>query len=262
MPQETTQANWLPNTANHHNSEFEFGCYQPLTFTAKQGINPLVTASAALLSLASQLHLQSDYEDTHTLHEHLVYELRAFTTSAKQLGISSDIIQAARYSLCALFDEMILNSAWGNETNWGQYRLLAKFEQAEQADEQFYAMLNKLCTDPTTYIDIIELMYLCLSIGFVGKYRFSDDGVAKRSELMDRLYHLIRMQRGEFSKKLSLPPPPAEYQRKTKVFTPWRSLIITSVVLVGLCFGFNFLIQNNSTSLKHNLSQIINRNAQ
>ncbi|MCW5590120.1 MAG: type IVB secretion system protein IcmH/DotU [Legionellales bacterium] len=260
MEHHETSSTWLRHHPATDEAEFDFAYYRPLTFSAKQGINPLVTAANPLLSLASQLHLQTHYHDIHQLHADLVHEIRAFSTRAKQLNIKSETIQVARYVICALFDEIILQSAWGNETLWGKYRLLATFKHDAEADERFYTILNRLCQDAVIYIDIIELMYLSLSVGFFGKYRFAEQGVAKRSELMDKLYHLIRMQRGEFSQNLSLPPPAQHCLKQRKPFSPLRNLLITASLLIILCVGFNVMIQVSSAPLQQHLQQIINRN--
>ena len=39
-------------------------------------------------------------------------------------------------------------------------------------------------------------------------------------------------------------------------FTPWKTLIITAAVMIGLYSGFNFLISTSTTSLQTNLQKI------
>ncbi len=258
---------WLESQASSSTENFQSGIGLSLsseehvskTFSAQNSINPIVTAAMPLLSLASKLYNSENYDDIAKLHANLTHEIKAFETQSKNFGVRSENILAARFVLCALFDEIILNTAWGNETSWGNYKLLPSFQHESDADEKFFTILNRLSADAAIYIDILELMYLSLNIGYCGKYRFLDNGLQYRSVLMDKLYHTIRMQRGEFSKNLSLPPSAIVKKLTTPIrrFKPWKTLIITTLLLVGISVGFHYLVNINATTINQNLDQLI-----
>ena len=46
-------------------------------------------------------------------------------------------------------------------------------------------------------------MYLCISLGFEGRYRVMPRGVAALTELRDGVYRTIRQRRGDFERELS-----------------------------------------------------------
>jgi type VI secretion system protein ImpK len=46
-------------------------------------------------------------------------------------------------------------------------------------------------------------MYICLSLGFQGRFRILENGRSRLDELREKLYGIIRRQRGEFERELS-----------------------------------------------------------
>jgi type VI secretion system protein ImpK len=69
--------------------------------------------------------------------------------------------------------------------------------------ERFFEILPQMQQDPGRHGDVVELMYLCLSLGFEGRYRVMPRGVAALTELRDGVYRGIRQRRGEFERELS-----------------------------------------------------------
>ena len=50
---------------------------------------------------------------------------------------------------------------------------------------------------------VVELMYFCMSLGFVGRYRVMPRGNSALAELREGVYRTIRQRRGEFERELS-----------------------------------------------------------
>lgn len=232
--------------------------YRSQTFTATAGTNALVTAAAPLFSLVNKLRENPDYHNIHSLHEHLVHEIRAFEAQAQTQGCRSETILVARYALCAFFDEIILNTTWGNGSEWTKYKLLMLFHTETSADERFFVILERLLEDAKLYIDIIEFMYLILSLGFMGKYQHLQDGTLLRMMLQNELYHTIRMQRGEISKSLS--KPLANTPTDSTAFTPpkplWMRLVFMSLILCGIYSGLNYVLSVTAEPITTSLNQI------
>ena len=51
--------------------------------------------------------------------------------------------------------------------------------------------------------EVVELMYLCASLGFEGRYRVMPRGIAALTELRESVYRTIRQRRGDFERELS-----------------------------------------------------------
>ena len=64
-------------------------------------------------------------------------------------------------------------------------------------------MLDRLSKNPVKHLPMLELMYLCLALGFEGKYRVMARGVLDLDGISDALYRQIRQLRGDVPRELS-----------------------------------------------------------
>ena len=69
--------------------------------------------------------------------------------------------------------------------------------------ERFFDLLGQLSLAPDDNIDALELMAICLSIGFVGKYRVMEGGQTQLNRQRHELYRSIRRVRGPAERDLS-----------------------------------------------------------
>lgn len=235
--------------------------YRSKVYTVTLGINPLIAAASTIFTLTAKLRESESYTDINGLYQQLTHEIRAFENNAQSQNYRSDIILVARYVLCALLDETILNTSWGKISNWERHKLLVTFHSEQNGDERFFAILDRIIEDPALHIDLLELLYLCLNYGFEGKYRYQENGKAVLDTVIDKLFERIRYQRGDIKKDFSTLQKSAT-QTKTvqiakKAHTPiW--LIITSMcaVMVMIYGGFNYLLSNNISRIYQQLESV------
>lgn len=166
------------------------------------GLNRLVRAANALLDLVVPLRLMAQPPDLQQLRERLALALGTFENEARGAAVDSEAIAAARYALCTLLDETIASTAWGSGV-WGTRSLLVAFHNEASGGEKVFLILQRLSQDPAANIDLLELLYLCLSLGLEGRYRLLDQGQAQLATLRERLLQLIRQQRGAVETDLS-----------------------------------------------------------
>ena len=88
-------------------------------------------------------------------------------TSAKGAGISDADFDLARFAVCAWVDEGILNSTWQGKAEWQREPLQRLYYSTAAAGELFYEKLNALGLQ---HHDVREIFYLCLAMGFKGRY--------------------------------------------------------------------------------------------
>src|SRR6185295_7264480 len=69
--------------------------------------------------------------------------------------------------------------------------------------EKFFAVLERMLREPAGHLDLIELFFVCLLLGFQGKYRIADRGQAKLVEVQAEVGRVLRAQQGEFDLELS-----------------------------------------------------------
>jgi type VI secretion system protein ImpK len=174
----------------------------PLSVLPGSALNPLVRAANPLLDLVVPLRTTAQPPDLQQLREKLATAIKTFEAEARASGIAIDSIAAARYVLCVLLDETISSTAWGSGV-WGTRSLLVAFHNEAFGGEKVFLILQKLSQNVPGNIDLLELMYMCLSLGLEGRYRVIDQGQAQLVTLRERLLKMIQDCRGARENDLS-----------------------------------------------------------
>src|SRR5471032_1066072 len=166
-------------------------------------LNSLVADACGLLSEVVRLKHSEAREDLYELNERLTSELKLFEVRALHNGAESSQVMAARYVLFSVVDEAVVTTPWGNESEWSQMSLLSSFHNETFGGEKFFQLLDRLSKNPAKHLPMLELMYLCLALGFEGKYRVQARGVLELEGIRDALYRQIRQLRGDVPRELS-----------------------------------------------------------
>jgi type VI secretion system protein ImpK len=159
------------------------------------GVSPLVAAAAPLLQLLARLRNTLNQPDPGDLLERAVRAMRAFEQHVRDLGIPIEQLRPAHYALCASLDDVVLNTPWGSTGVWAAGSLGSTFHQEVRSGERFFDLLSQMRQNPGKFLPIIELMYLCMSLGFQGQYRLSPRGPAELDRLREETFALIVRQR-------------------------------------------------------------------
>lgn len=212
------------------------------TFIARTGVNPLVAAASALFSLVSKLRHTEQYENSVALRENLVYEVKAFECAALERHYQAEQIILARYVICATLDETILQTQWGRESDWHQHSLVMAFDGDETTGERVFALLERLRNKTKDSIDLLEFFYLCLSLGFEGKYRFIDNGHQSLYRLLDDLFRTIRRERGDKSSPLvMMKGARTSAPLKNPPKLPLKRILLVLITMLGVIY-FSFIM--------------------
>ncbi|TBW10166.1 DotU family type IV/VI secretion system protein [Azotobacter chroococcum] len=202
------------------------------------GLNPLAGAAAALLAEAVQLRHAGQAEDLHALNRRLGDELKLFEQRALQAGLENSEVMAARYVLCTLLDEAVVSTPWGNESEWSQMSLLSRFHNETFGGEKFFRLLERLGRNPVKHLALLELMYLCLALGFEGQYRVLPRGMLELEAIRDALYRQIRQLRGDVPREISPHWQGLEDGRRRLVRSvPGGLLALSTLLCLALLYG-------------------------
>jgi type VI secretion system protein ImpK len=201
------------------------------------GLSPLIEAAAPLLQLLGRLRNTYSQPDPGELRERAIQQMRAFEQAARDAGVPMDQLRPAHYALCASLDDVVLNTPWGSAGAWAARSLVSSFHQEVRSGERFFDLLGQLRQNPGTFLPVLELMYLCLSLGFQGRYRLSPRGPGELDRLREDLYTIIMRQRQAADPGLS-----PHWQGVQAPYKPARAIVPTWVMgagalaLVGLLF--------------------------
>lgn len=128
-------------------------------------------------------------------------------SASYQLGeYAQSNFREAQYLMAALSDEIFLNLHWLGQKQWAKHLLETQLFQTQVAGELFFTRLDVLlnAADPTRN-ELAMVYFLCLSLGFRGKYRDLDDEGAI-NYYKKKLYHLV-------------------HNRESDLFTPGRKYL-------------------------------------
>ena len=135
------------------------------------GVNPLLGAASVLLALVAQLRATASHADPAGLRRQLLARVSEFETVAAGAGVSVHHIGAARYLLCTFLDEVIDATPWGADGVWAQANLLQAFHDERWGGDKAFKLLDRLSQDVSANRHLLELFYVCLALGFEGRFR-------------------------------------------------------------------------------------------
>lgn len=91
---------------------------------------------------------------------------------AKKGNFSQEDYGQARFMICAWVDETILSSSWDKKDQWRTEQLQRVYYNTFEAGEEVFERLNNLGLHQR---EVREVYYICLSLGFLGRYCHKGD---------------------------------------------------------------------------------------
>jgi type VI secretion system protein ImpK len=145
------------------------------------------------------------------------------------------LLRPAHYALCASIDEVVLNTPWGATGFWAAQPLVATFHHGAEDPDRFFDQLRQVRQNPDRFLPLIELMYLCLSLGFMGRYRHAEGDVGALDRLRAETHTVIAARRNpaepELSRHWNSPSAPSRPSRRLPV---WVAVAAAAAACGGL----------------------------
>ncbi|WP_019409408.1 type IVB secretion system protein IcmH/DotU [Pseudomonas psychrophila] len=212
--------------------------------TFRVSVNPLVAAASEVLSHVVRIKHSTSADTLIGLHADLKAALQAFEVNALRNGVDSQQMMKARYVLCTVVDEAVVTTRWGKESEWSQNSLLSGFHNETFGGEKVFQVLDQLCKDPVHNLSLLELLYLCLALGFEGKFRIVERGILELDSIRDALYRQIRHLRGDVPRELSPHWQGLKSRRSslTRIVPGWLMGLITAGCLAVMFSGFAWVL--------------------
>lgn len=121
----------------------------------------------------------------HEVQSELVAIFARMETKVRAQSTLVEPYKAVRYALVALADEVILTSGWDQADFWRESSLEKYYFGTDAAGERFFELTEQLQNAST---DVVAVFYLCLSLGFCGKYAPDDPRLSEiKADLKSRL---------------------------------------------------------------------------
>lgn len=168
-------------------------------------VNSIVEAANPLLLMVPALRVVSAPSDVGILRQRVIEMVKDFDIKCIKLALPDDVRDNARYAVCTVMDEAVQTTPWGSAANWAQHSLLVSFFKENWGGERFFDRLDQMTKAPGRFIQVLELFHICLSLGFMGKYRLQDAAAGRQglADVRERLFQVVKQVRPERSKLLS-----------------------------------------------------------
>ncbi len=157
----------------------------------------LADISSESLMLILQLRAANDYGDPSTLKTRVVDMFDGFEQNARSVAIDNEKIRQAKFALVAFLDETVISSNWLRKDEWLTEPLQIKLFDTFNAGEEFFTNLHSLRQRASSNKEVLEVYYLCLTLGFKGMYQLQSPETLRRVvddlnlELHPELYNAI-----------------------------------------------------------------------
>ncbi|MGH7068144.1 MAG: type VI secretion system protein TssL, long form, partial [Acetobacteraceae bacterium] len=198
----------------------------------------LLAAAAPLLQLLSRLRNTLSQPDPAELLGRTVREMRGFEQAARAAEVPMEQLRPAHYALCASIDDVVLATPWGSQGAWATRSLVSTFHQEVQSGERFFDLLAQVRQNPGRFLPVLELMYLCLSLGFMGRYRVSQRGSGELERLREETYATLVRARPAVAPELSprWQGVDAPYRPVRAIFPVWVAAVLGLGIILGVWF--------------------------
>lgn len=227
----------------------------PLPAGQARGLNPLESAAGPLLALLTRLRSTLAHPAPASLRAQLLAYLRQFEERAEAAGVPRNDVLLARYALCTALDEAVLSTPWGSTSDWGKQSLLITVHNEAWGGEKVFQLLEHCLQSPRERLYLLELLYLCMCLGFEGRYRVMIDGRSQLETLRERTAATIRSARGEHERELSphWRGVTVARDRLAQFMPPWVGIAIGVALLLALLFGLRLKLAADAEPVFKNI---------
>lgn len=133
--------------------------------------NQLINISSHLLALTLKVSTLPEPDDLTTLRQEIVSQINDVKTKGAELSYPVAVIDKLCFLYAVVIDEFVIYTEWGEKRGWENKTLLSELFGMRNGGELFFTVAEKATRQPHKLIDLLEVIYLFLTIGFKGQYR-------------------------------------------------------------------------------------------
>jgi type VI secretion system protein ImpK len=253
MIAESLAANFIDHQSPGRQYPVEKGYFRSKLLVTDTFTNPLIAASSPLISILERLHLVPELPPIETLQQDIAHEFKAFYSRFHSHDYSEEFQLLANYLLAATADEILGKTYLKIIGEVQNFKAFTPISQSGIGPEQyFFDIIQHLLSAPEQFLDLIELAYFCLLIGFEGKYHLQTDGRLYLDNLIENLFQTSQKHRSHKKYKLF-----KSYVLKAPAKKHSLSPKAIMAIAIGLVFGLGIASQ---AIVQHQMSNILTQN--
>lgn len=181
--------------------------------------------------------------------------LKELEARGQQLGFKEPQLQNTKFALAAFVDETVMAGGHAIRNEWERFPLQLEYFQEQFAGVKFFERMDVLLKNAESEADVLEVYYLCLLLGFKGKYHIylEDQLPGVLQNVAEHLRRVGRLRESVLSPHWKLndqPGPPPE--TKVPVLPAWVKMVAAlSLGIVALSYlFFQLLLTTHANEVK------------
>jgi type VI secretion system protein ImpK len=171
----------------------------------------------------------------------------------RDAGLAQSDVADVVFALVAFLDESIVRSEWEHRTEWRSSPMQYKRFGRDDAGEEFFARLAALRAERSVRADVLQLYYVCLTLGFKGRYALlpERDLEALRADVGAQLRRLDGRERAPLAPHARAGEELAEVMKQIPL---WVFAVAGATVAFALYLALTVLIASKLAAVQQLLS--------
>jgi len=220
----------------------------------------LAEVYAPCFTLILQLRSTEEYGDPEVLRQRIKDLLDRADREASRIGASTEDMRLTKFALVAFIDETILSTSWSQRDAWTAKPLQLELYNRYDAGEEFFEKLKPLLDDPERHAEVLEVYYLCMALGFKGRYQLHE-----QERLRILIEDSLRALRDELDvgRDQLAPHGKPRDQVTTEVrnrLPVWVIVAAAAAIAVIVYFGLSLWINNVASDTATSIQQLLVNN--
>ncbi|MGF1776160.1 type IVB secretion system protein IcmH/DotU [Vibrio nomapromontoriensis] len=197
--------------------------------------NQLINISGELIGITLKINALPEPDDITELRSQLTHKIGELKERGSQLNYPVAVIDKLCFLFAVVLDEFIIYTDWGDKRSWENKTLLSELFGMRNGGELFFSVTDKAMRQPHKMIDLLEIIYLFLNIGFKGQYH------SQGSEQLKSMIYQLEQVMSQYRQANGVHCNTKVPQPKTRRPSRKRHYAITTLLFVTLIGATLFL---------------------
>lgn len=173
--------------------------------------------------------------------------LQKFEERTARFGYHDKVVRLAKFALAAFVDETVLTNKFPLREEWEKYPLQLEYFGEHLAGNKFFERLEAMHKQIDVAADAIEVYYVCLLLGFKGKYAIY--GENELTDIIRRTAELLqgagRLRQIDLSARAFANDQP-ELPKKHPFLPVWAKIAASVGLVLAIVFYLSLLLISRS----------------
>lgn len=194
-----------------------------------QSQKKLTVLCAELFLLAIKLKNSETNCDPQDLRKMILFLTDIVIKRCKECEFNEKTINQIVYPLICFIDETVLSNPGKCRESWLNNPLQLHLYGELNAGEKFYKMIDEIMNSEFVNSEILEIYYICLSLGFEGKYKLHNR--VEREIITDKIYNIIKKYNNDdYNNEITR----NKIENKVKKISPWLYISIMTLITASI----------------------------